>query len=268
MTVQLKVTEIRKLIKEQIANMPEDALISLNKKVQIDLDENGKSGEITLKFKANAAPKAESKKPSVSSKKPKANDTDGLKFAKGEKAKLEKKFKSALKKVESKNIQSSDFGQTIELKSGVHLIVGIDVERSKYVVRRFADKTRFASPGVARKQLDTPEDTKPKAGKTPKASSAKQDKQITEFTIVSKKTRPAEDKMSKEEKRKAKHAFHKQANKLVKEGVDSDWFYKVLKVKGKSFRMIALDAKTKTVKLVDISNGKQSKLKLSKLLPF
>lgn len=287
MTVQLKVTEIRKLIKSQL-ELSDDALITLNKSVSVSLDDSGKSGEITLKFKANpnaggSSPKQPKVKPQktksktkskAKDKKSKAGAEDGLVFQKGEKSKLEKKFKSDFEKCGSSAMALSDFGSIIELKPGPHLIVGIDVERSKYIVRRTLDKTRLATTANARRDLgaisDSPKAKKPKdkKSKDKKSKDKKSDKKIVEFTIVKKKLRENEEKLSKADTRTAKAAFEKQASKLVKDGVDPDWFYKVLKVKNKSLRMIGLDAKSKTVKLVDINTGKTSKLKLSKILPF
>ena len=289
MTVLLKATEIRKAIRDNL-ELPEDAIITLNKSIAVELDDSGKAGEITIKFRANKnanesgddAPKpktkkSKDKKPSSKSKS-KANgssneDDAGLAFAKGEKSKLKKQFEKDLKKVDSDKALLSDFGQIVDLGNDQALVISIDVEGNRYYVRRPNGRTRFLSFNGMRKRVggDSAKPSSKSKDKKVKAKGKSKDKssnQEVEFKVVSKKLRDTEEKLSSKEKKALESKFKKQAAKLEKEGVESDWFFKVVKIKNKHYRMMALDAKSKVVKLVCLENGKASKIKLAKLLPF
>tara|TARA_Y100001963_G_scaffold160040_1_gene267298 strand:+ start:2889 stop:3728 length:840 start_codon:yes stop_codon:yes gene_type:complete len=279
MTVQLKATHVKKLIKAlNLSDQLENSEIALNKSVKVELDDTGKSGEIILKFRHNAkaesdeesgskaAKKSSSKKSgSKAAKKSDDTGTQDLTLSSSESKKLKSKFKKNLKAADVKSMEESDFGQIVNLNAGPVLIIGVDVDRKKYIAQKENGTTRFVQPNTVRKQLEGSSNSK--TAKTSKSKGNKKSSAV-EYKIVTKSQTSHEKKISKEEKKAMQAKFVKRSEKLHREGVQADWFFKVFVIGDRKLRAVGLDTKTKKIRFVDINSGKAAKLDLSKLLPF
>lgn len=288
MTVQLKNTIVRKAINE-IVNTGIDRgdhelvapILLSTRGMQIDLE----SGTVTLKFKPNKAMVTEpSKTPAKAKAKGKKADIadpspDTPVFERGEKSTLKREYKENIVEFKDKGVVLKHFGQTVELgaKATAFLIVGFedgkfvcrnvkgkDVNKPiKTVLAALGDEAPAKAEKKPSKSTKKTSEKKPSKGKKQKSKGKKSKLDFEEM-----KPSPVEDKISKRDLRKMEKTFASQSAKLEKDGVEANWFYKVVTVKRKRLRLLKLSASKKQFGTVNIDTGKKSRLSVSDLLPL
>lgn len=291
MTVQLKSTVVRKAINEIVNTGLDRGEADLIAPILLStrgMDINLEDGTVTLKFKPNKAMLAEpkSKTPAKSTKtkaKAKAPVADAPAFERGEKSTLKREFKENIVDYKDKGVVLKHFGQVVELgaNSTPFLIVGFedgkfvcrnakgkDVNKPIKTVLTAIDGEAPAKPAKKTK-AEKPAKTKTKAKSKAKSKSKSKEK-AKKFSVEVKeiKQSPVEEKIGKKEQREAKRKFASAANKLSKDGVSADWYFKVVTVNKRRLRLVKLSASKKQFGTINIDTGKKVRLNLSDLLPL